>query len=94
MPFERKLLFGDPMRQEFFDQTYKRVAAIARANGIIDISGILNDRDKLDFIDPYHVNESANEIIADRMAADAGPVLAQLARDKRAGRKEPAAAPP
>jgi lysophospholipase L1-like esterase len=93
VPFERKLLFGDPMRQEFFDQTYKRVAAIARANGIIDISGILNDRDKLDFIDPYHVNESANEIIADRMAADAGPVLAQLARDKRAGSKEPAAAP-
>ena len=93
VPFERKLLPGDPMRQEFFDATYSRVAAVAGANGIIDISGILNDRNQLAFIDPYHVNESANEIIADRMAADAGPVLAGLARDKRDGGPNAGAAP-
>ena len=69
VPFERRLLIGDPMRQEFFTGAYKRMAAVAGANGIIDISGILNGRRQLDFIDPYHVNESANEIVADRMVA-------------------------
>ncbi|MGO9057083.1 MAG: SGNH/GDSL hydrolase family protein [Candidatus Binataceae bacterium] len=91
VPFERRLLLGDPMRQEFFTGAYKLMAAVAGANGIIDISGILNGRNQLDFIDPYHVNESANEIVADRMAADLAPVLAELARDKRAG--SPRAAP-
>jgi len=84
VPFERRLLIGDPMRQEFFTGAYKQMAAVAGANGIIDISGILNGRHQLDFIDPYHINESANEIVADRMVADAGPLLAELARDKRA----------
>ncbi len=92
-PFERKLLPGDPMRAEFFRGTYKRVAAQASANAIIDISGILNNRHVLDFIDPYHVNESANEIVANRMAADAAPILDQIARDKSAAaRSRPDAA--
>ena len=89
VPFERQLLLGDPTRQEFFDGAYKRIAAIARTNGIIDISRILNGRNKLDFIDPYHVNESANQIIADRMAADVAPLLAELASDKRPASVEP-----
>ncbi|HEY2104443.1 MAG TPA: SGNH/GDSL hydrolase family protein [Candidatus Binataceae bacterium] len=83
-PFERQLLPGDPMRAEFFRGTYQRVAEQATANGIIDISGILNNRPRLDFIDPYHLNESANEIVANRMAADAGPMLDQIARGKSA----------
>jgi lysophospholipase L1-like esterase len=81
-PFERKLLPGDPMRQKFFTGTYQRVATAAGANGIIDISGILNGRNQLDFIDPYHLSESANEIVADKMAADAAPVLAEMARGR------------
>jgi hypothetical protein len=94
-PFERKLLPGDPMRAEFFRGTYKRLAAQATANGIIDISGILNNRHGLDFIDPYHLNESANEIVANRMAADAAPMLDQVAREKgAAARSKPGAAAP
>jgi lysophospholipase L1-like esterase len=95
-PFERKLLPGDPMRAEFFRGTYKQVAAQATANGIIDISGILDNRHQLDFIDPYHLNESANEIVVNRMAADAAPILDQIAREKSAAaRTRPdAAAPP
>lgn len=90
VPFERRLLIGDPMRQKFFDGTYKRVAAAASAKGVIDISGILNGRKELDFIDPYHISESANEIIAGRMAADAGPILAQLAHEKSSGKTQSA----
>ncbi len=93
-PFERRLLPGDPMRAEFYRGTYKRVAAVAAANGIIDISGILNNRNQLDFIDPYHLNESANEIVANRMAADMAPILDRIAREKSAApRSHPAAAP-
>lgn len=81
-PFEQRLLPGDPMRAEFFRGTYRRVAAAAAANGIIDISGILNNRHQLDFIDPYHLNESANQIVANRMAADIGPIIDRIAREK------------
>jgi len=94
-PFERRLLPGDPTRAEFFRGTYQRLAAVAAPNGIIDISGILNNHPQLDFIDPYHLNESANEIVANRMAADLTPILDQIARDKSAPRQSqpPAAAP-
>ena len=81
-PFERRLLPGDPMRVEFYRGTYRRLAAQAAPNGIIDISGILNNRNALDFIDPYHLNEAANEIVAKRMAADIAPILSQAARGK------------
>ena len=83
-PFERRLRPGDPTRAEFFKGTYKRLAAAAAANGIIDISGILDNRRQDDFIDPYHLNESANQIVADRMAADIAPMLDQIAQQKRA----------
>ena len=72
------------MRQEFFTGAYKLMAAAAGANGIIDISEILNGRRQLDFIDPYHVNESANEIVGDRMVSDARPLLVEMARERRA----------
>jgi lysophospholipase L1-like esterase len=81
-PFERRLLPGDPMRAEFFKGTYKRLAAAAADNGIIDLSGILNNRTQDDFIDPYHLNEAANEIIAARMAADLAPILERIAQQK------------
>jgi lysophospholipase L1-like esterase len=87
VPFERRLLPGDPMRAEFFKGTYKKVAEVAGANGILDISGILNHHHQLDFIDPYHLTESANEIVANRMAADAGPILDQIAGQKAAATK-------
>ncbi len=83
-PFERRLLPGDPTRAEFFRGTYKKMAEVAAANGIADISGILNNRHQLDFIDPYHLNESANQIVAERMASDIEPILEQIAREKRA----------
>jgi lysophospholipase L1-like esterase len=91
-PFERRLLPGDPTRAEFFRGTYKQVAAVAAANGIIDISGILNNRSKADFIDPYHLNESANQIVADRMVGDIAPMLDQIAREKSAGTQSKAGA--
>ncbi|HXR35302.1 MAG TPA: SGNH/GDSL hydrolase family protein [Candidatus Binataceae bacterium] len=91
-PFEHQLLLGDPMRQKFFAGTYARIAAVAGANGIKDISGILNGRPKVDFIDPYHLNEAANEIIAARMAADAAPLLADLARERGSAQHHTAAA--
>ncbi len=82
-PFERRLLPGDPTRAEFFKGTYNRLADVAGANGIIDISGLLNNRHhQLYFIDPYHLNESANQIVADKMAADIAPMLDQIAREK------------
>ncbi len=84
-PFERRLLPGDPMRAKFFKGTYRRLAQAASANGVIDISGILNNRhQQLDFIDPYHLNEAANGIVARRMAADLAPMLDRIARDKDA----------
>jgi lysophospholipase L1-like esterase len=91
VPFERSLLPGDPMRAEFFKGAYQKVAAISAANGIIDISGVLNHRHQLDFIDPYHLTESANQIIADRMAADMAPLLDQIAREKALARPNAAA---
>jgi lysophospholipase L1-like esterase len=86
-PFERKLLPGDPMRAKFFHGTYRRLAEAASANGIVDISGILNNRHQLDFIDPYHLNEAANQIVARRMAADLAPMLDRIAREKDAAAK-------
>jgi lysophospholipase L1-like esterase len=81
-PFERRLLPGDPTRAEFFRGVYKLVATAAPHNGVVDISGILNNRHQLDFIDPFHLNEAANEIVANRMASDMIPMLDQIARDK------------
>jgi lysophospholipase L1-like esterase len=91
-PFERELMNDStPTRQEFYDGTYRRVAAVAAANGIRDISGILRNRAVTDFIDPWHLNETANGIIANKMAADAAPVLAELARQKESAAQHSAA---
>jgi lysophospholipase L1-like esterase len=72
---------GVRSRQQFFAGTYQRVAAAARAGDVHDISGILDgDRNRSYFIDPWHITEAGNEIVAQRMAADAAPLLAQAAR--------------
>jgi lysophospholipase L1-like esterase len=82
-PFERGLI-DNPGMQQFVVGTYQRLAPVAAANGVRDLSGILRDRENLDFIDPWHLTESANRIIADRMAADATAALADRMRDKAA----------
>jgi lysophospholipase L1-like esterase len=87
-PFERRLLPGDPTRAEFFRGVYKLVAAAAPHNGVVDISGILNNRHQFDFIDPFHLNEAANEIVANRMASDMIPILDQIARQARSRRAQ------
>jgi GDSL-like Lipase/Acylhydrolase family len=89
--FERHFLGADS-RQEFFSGTYKRVAAVAHSDGVHDISGIL-DRDQTYFIDPWHITEAGNEIVAQRMAADAAPILAQIARERQTASRPRDAAP-
>jgi lysophospholipase L1-like esterase len=74
---------GARSRQEFFDATYQRLAAVAQANGVSDISGILNQGGKTYFVDPWHITEAGNAVIAQRMASDAAPLLAAAARDRR-----------
>ncbi|MGO9056123.1 MAG: SGNH/GDSL hydrolase family protein [Candidatus Binataceae bacterium] len=72
---------GSRSRQEFFTGTYKRVANAAQSGGIKDISGILdNDRGQTYFIDPWHITEAGDDIVARRLAADAAPVLRQAAQ--------------
>ena len=72
---------GSRSRQEFFAGTYKRVANAAQSGRIKDISGILdNDRDQTYFIDPWHITEAGDDVVAQRMAADAAPILAQAAQ--------------
>ncbi len=75
---------GSRARQEFFTGTYKRIASVAQSAGINDISGILdNDRGQTYFIDPWHITEAGNDIVARRMAADAEPMLEQAAQARR-----------
>jgi len=75
---------GSRSRQEFFTGTYKRVANAAHRDGINDISGILdNHRDQTYFIDPWHITEAGDDVVARRMAADAAPILAQAAQARR-----------
>jgi len=75
---------GSRARQEFFTGTYKRIASVAQSAGINDISGILdNDRGQTYFIDPWHITEAGNDIVARRMAADAEPILDQVAQARR-----------
>jgi lysophospholipase L1-like esterase len=79
--FEQALVNGHS-RQEFFIGTYKRLAAVAQREGINDISGIL-DTDKTYFVDPWHITEEGNAVIAHRMVADAAPLLDAAARTRR-----------
>ncbi len=86
-PLERNFV-GSRSRQEFFSGTYRRIAAAAPGAGVYDISTILNAERGDYFIDPWHITEAGNEIVARRMAADAQPLLAQ------AGQARLHAAPP
>lgn len=88
-PLERNFV-GSPSRQKFFSGTYQRIASVAQSDGIMDISGILdNDRGQTYFIDPWHITEAGNDVVGRRMADDAAPLLAQAAQARRQ-----AAAPP
>jgi lysophospholipase L1-like esterase len=73
---------GARSRQEFFEGTYKRIADVAQGNGVNDISGILNEGAKTYFVDPWHITEAGNAVIARRMASDAAPLLADAARNR------------
>lgn len=78
--YERAFL-GAKSRQEFFEGTYRRVASAARGEGVNDLSGILNDQgDKTYFVDPWHITEEGNAVVARRMASDAAPLLSEAAR--------------
>jgi lysophospholipase L1-like esterase len=78
-PLERNFV-GSRSRQQFFSGTYRRIAAAAPGAGVYDISGILNSERGDYFIDPWHITEAGNQIVARRMAADAQPLLAQAAQ--------------
>jgi lysophospholipase L1-like esterase len=81
---------GAGSRQEFFTGTYRRLAAAAQSEGVHDISGILNAQGaKTYFVDPWHITEEGNAVVARRMADDAVPLLSEAARN----RKAPAPAP-
>jgi lysophospholipase L1-like esterase len=81
--YERAFV-GARSREDFFDGTYKRVAAVAQSEGVHDISGILNSEGaKTYFVDPWHITEEGNAVVARRMAADAAPLLAEAARARR-----------
>jgi len=72
---------GARSRQEFFDGTYRRVAAAAHSEGVNDISGILDNQGaKTYFVDPWHITEEGNAVVAHRMASDAAPLLSEAAR--------------
>jgi len=71
-------------REAFFAGTYKRVAAVAQSEDVHDLSGLLDhDGDKTYFVDPWHITEEGNAVVARRMAADAAPLLAAAARNRR-----------
>lgn len=79
-PYEQAFV-GARSRQDFFDGTYHRVAAAAHSEGVNDISGILNNEGpKTYFVDPWHITEEGNAIVAHRMASDALPLLSAAAR--------------
>jgi lysophospholipase L1-like esterase len=68
---------------DFFAGTYQRVAAVAQEHGVNDISGILNGTGaKTYFVDRWHITEEGNAIVARRMASDATPILAEIARSR------------
>ena len=74
---------GSRSAQEFFAGTYKRVAAVAHEEGVNDISGILNRAGaKTYFVDPWHITEEGNAVVARRMASDAAPLLAGIAHGR------------
>jgi hypothetical protein len=75
---------GARSAQEFFTGTYKRLAAVAHEEGVDDISGILDhDGTKTYFVDPWHITEEGNAVVARRMASDAAPLLAAVARSRK-----------
>jgi lysophospholipase L1-like esterase len=79
-----KAFVGARSRDEFFDGTYQRLAAAAPAAGVHDISGILNNQGaKTYFVDPWHITEEGNALVAHRMASDAAPLLSEAARIRR-----------
>jgi lysophospholipase L1-like esterase len=75
---------GARSRQQFFDGTYRRLSAVAQKEGVHDISRILDgDRAKTYFVDPWHITEQGNAVVARRMAADAAPLLSEIAKTRR-----------
>ncbi len=80
--YERSFV-GARSRQEFFDGTYKRIAGVAQSNGVNDISGILDEGAKTYFVDPWHITEAGNAVIARRIASNAAPLLAAAAHNHR-----------
>jgi hypothetical protein len=70
------------------------MAAAAPGGGVRDFSGIFKDKNETYFTDAWHPTESGDAMIADRMAGDVAPVLAEIARNRTApGRIETAPAP-
>lgn len=80
-PSERNFV-GDPAQEKFFLATYRRMAAAAPGSGVRDISGIFKDRSETYFTDAWHPTESGDAMIADKMAGDVAPVLAEIARNR------------
>ena len=75
--------------RNFFSGTYQRLAAAGQGEGVHDLSAILNGQGaRTYFVDPWHITEEGNALVAHRMAADAAPLLFEAARTRRA---EPAA---
>jgi hypothetical protein len=88
--FEQALV-GARSRQKFFSGVYGRLAGAAQGAGVADISGILNAAGaKPYFVDQWHITEEGNAVVAQRMASDAAPLLAEAARANR----QPAPSPP
>jgi lysophospholipase L1-like esterase len=81
-PYERNFV-GDPGREKFFLATYRRMAAAAPGSGVRDLSAIFKDISETYFTDAWHPTESGDAMIADRMAGDVAPMLAEIARNRK-----------
>jgi hypothetical protein len=69
---------------EFSARTYKAMDESIKSNvpgsaEVRDISGILNNVKGTCFVDPLHIRESCNAVVAARMAQDVIPILKQRA---------------
>jgi hypothetical protein len=74
---------GARSRQDFFTATYRRLSSAAQKEGVHDLSGILDGAgSRTYFVDPWHITEEGNAVVARRMASDAAPLLAAMAQSR------------
>ena len=85
VPSEKSAAAWDPILGDFYAQTTKALAAspLGGMNSFYNLGGIFDGHPEMIFEDSVHISERGNEIVANRIASEIGPTVAQLLQQQQ-----------